>query len=80
MTKQEVRAVARQLGLDTADKPESQEICFVPDGNYSRLVEDYARHEMGRDDSAESSRFDQEARRTINQKPRAPGSGEVEID
>jgi tRNA-specific 2-thiouridylase len=49
MTKPEVRAVARRLGLDTADKPESQEICFVPDGNYSRFVEDYAKHEMGRD-------------------------------
>ena len=30
LTKPEVRAVARELGLATADKPESQEICFVP--------------------------------------------------
>jgi tRNA-uridine 2-sulfurtransferase len=34
MTKPEVRAVARSLDLATADKPESQEICFVPGGNY----------------------------------------------
>jgi tRNA-specific 2-thiouridylase len=34
MTKPEVRAVARSLGLATADKPESQEICFVPGGDY----------------------------------------------
>ena len=33
-TKSEVRAVARELGLATADKPESQEICFVPGGDY----------------------------------------------
>jgi len=34
LTKAEVRAHARQLGLVTADKPESQEICFVPDDDY----------------------------------------------
>ena len=39
MTKTEVRARARELGLANADKPESQEICFVPDGDYARFVE-----------------------------------------
>jgi tRNA-specific 2-thiouridylase len=39
LRKDEVRARARQLGLATADKPESQEICFVPDGDYARVVE-----------------------------------------
>jgi tRNA-uridine 2-sulfurtransferase len=34
LTKDEVREHARCLGLVTADKPESQEICFVPDGDY----------------------------------------------
>ena len=38
-TKQQVRELARTLGLATADKPESQEICFVPDGDYARAVE-----------------------------------------
>jgi tRNA-uridine 2-sulfurtransferase len=33
LTKTEVREVARHLGLATADKPESQGICFVPNGN-----------------------------------------------
>jgi tRNA-specific 2-thiouridylase len=33
LTKTEVRAVARELGLVTADKPESQGICFIPDGD-----------------------------------------------
>ncbi len=39
MTKAEVRARARALGLANADKPESQEICFVPDGDYASFVE-----------------------------------------
>jgi tRNA-uridine 2-sulfurtransferase len=34
LTKPEVRDVARSLGLVTAEKPESQEICFVPGGDY----------------------------------------------
>jgi tRNA-specific 2-thiouridylase len=34
LTKPEVREVARRFGLVTADKPESQEICFVRDGDY----------------------------------------------
>ena len=34
LTKPEVRRRARALGLVTADKPESQEICFVPSGDY----------------------------------------------
>ncbi|HTY55021.1 MAG TPA: tRNA 2-thiouridine(34) synthase MnmA [Candidatus Binataceae bacterium] len=38
MTKAEVRARARSLGLANADKPESQEICFVPDRDYADLV------------------------------------------
>lgn len=39
LTKAEVRSRARSLGLSTADKPESQEICFVPDGDYASAVE-----------------------------------------
>jgi tRNA-specific 2-thiouridylase len=42
LTKSEVRARARELGLVTADKPESQEICFVADNDYARFVEEYA--------------------------------------
>ncbi len=38
MTKEQVRARARALGLANADKPESQEICFVPDGDYAAFV------------------------------------------
>ena len=38
LTKDEVRAHARRLGLATADKPESQEICFVPGGDYRQFL------------------------------------------
>jgi tRNA-specific 2-thiouridylase len=37
--KPEVRQLAREAGLETADKPESQEICFVPDGDAAAFVE-----------------------------------------
>ncbi|MGA2409621.1 MAG: tRNA 2-thiouridine(34) synthase MnmA [Candidatus Binataceae bacterium] len=42
ITKAEVRERARALGLANADKPESQEICFVPDNDYASLVESRA--------------------------------------
>ena len=38
LTKPQVREHARRLGLDVADKPDSQEICFVPDGDYASFV------------------------------------------
>jgi tRNA-specific 2-thiouridylase len=42
LDKAEVRRLARERGLPTADKAESQEICFVPDGDYARFVEQRA--------------------------------------
>jgi len=39
MDKREVRAIAAELGLAVAGKPDSQDICFVPDGKYSNIVE-----------------------------------------
>lgn len=42
LTKPEVRDVARSLGLATAEKPESQEICFVPGGDYRDALRDRA--------------------------------------
>jgi tRNA-specific 2-thiouridylase len=42
LTKPEVRDMARSLGLATADKPESQEICFVPGGNYRDALRERA--------------------------------------
>ena len=43
LTKEEVRALARRAGLSVADKPDSQELCFVPTGNYVRFIEAYSR-------------------------------------
>jgi tRNA-specific 2-thiouridylase len=52
LTKPEVRERARALGLATADKPESQEICFIPSGDYAeflgrRLGDDHAALQPG---------------------------------
>jgi tRNA-specific 2-thiouridylase len=41
MTKEEVRGLARARKLPVAEKAESQEICFVPSGNYVRFIEAY---------------------------------------
>src|SRR6202165_5729385 len=41
MTKPEVRELARKYSLAIAEKPDSQEICFVPGGDYKRFLEAY---------------------------------------
>ena len=38
--KSDVRIQARSEGLTVADRPESQEICFIPDGDYASFIED----------------------------------------
>lgn len=38
-SKAETRRLAAQYGLPVADKPDSQDICFVPDGNYAGVIE-----------------------------------------
>ena len=38
LPKDEVRRIAAEIGLEVAAKPDSQDICFVPDGNYAALV------------------------------------------
>jgi tRNA-specific 2-thiouridylase len=39
LDKVETRALAERFGLAVADKPDSQDICFVPEGGYARIVE-----------------------------------------
>jgi tRNA-specific 2-thiouridylase len=39
MPKNEVRAIAAELGLVTAAKPDSQDICFVPQGRYTNVID-----------------------------------------
>ena len=43
LTKDEVRGVAHRMNLPVADKPESMELCFVPNGNYVQFIEAYSR-------------------------------------
>jgi tRNA-uridine 2-sulfurtransferase len=55
LDKTEVRDIARRANLPVAEKPESQEICFVPSGNYVRFIQNY-QNEQGiamPDDSGE---------------------------
>jgi tRNA-uridine 2-sulfurtransferase len=42
LSKDEVRGVARRTNLPVADKPESMELCFVPNGNYVQFIEAYS--------------------------------------
>ena len=37
--KEEIRKIAKQNNLKVSDKPDSQDICFIPDGNYKRFLE-----------------------------------------
>lgn len=41
-TKEKVRNKAAELGLKTRDKPDSQEICFVPDDGYGKLIREHS--------------------------------------
>jgi tRNA-specific 2-thiouridylase len=51
MTKQEVRAIARARRLPVAEKPESQEICFVPTGSYREFIGAYLAEQHRRPES-----------------------------
>ena len=39
LPKQETRDLAKKMNLSVADKPDSQDICFVPNGNYKSVIE-----------------------------------------
>src|SRR5512140_1782078 len=45
MEKSQVRELARELGIPTAAKPDSQEICFVPNGDYAGFIDAYFREQ-----------------------------------
>src|SRR5919109_1878888 len=47
MTKPEVRELARKHGLALAEKPDSQEICFVPGGDYKKFLDAYLEEQGG---------------------------------
>ena len=81
LTKPQVRRRARELGLVTADKPESFDICFVPDGNYAdflaaRLDAAHAAFQPGPIvtlDGDEVGEHDGYCRYTIGQRKGLPG-------
>lgn len=39
-SKDEIRKIAAEIGLEVADKPDSQDICFVPDGDYGAFIKE----------------------------------------
>lgn len=41
MTKEQTRELANKFGFANANKPDSQDICFVPDGDYAKFIEEY---------------------------------------
>ena len=45
--KDRIRAIAAEAGLPVADKPDSQEICFIPDGDYRKFIADRGRPKPG---------------------------------
>lgn len=40
-TKPQVREIAAEYGFESSNRPDSQDICFVPDGNYRRFIEEF---------------------------------------
>lgn len=41
-SKEEIREIARKKNLKIADKPDSEDICFIPDGNYKKFLESHS--------------------------------------
>jgi tRNA-uridine 2-sulfurtransferase len=71
LSKQAVREMARRARLPVAEKPESQEICFVPSGNYTNFIEAYRREQ-----ASEPKRADKEE----SERSRAPKEDERTSD
>jgi tRNA-specific 2-thiouridylase len=53
--KEEIRKIAEQEGLPVAHKPDSQDICFVPDGDYAKFLTEYTGEELIPGDYIDSS-------------------------
>lgn len=66
MRKEDVRALGRTLRVPIADKPDSQEICFVPSGDYAAFIEAYLR-EQGQDAPALAGEIHDEGGNRIGQ-------------
>ena len=55
MTKTHTRELARKLGFYNADKPDSQDICFVPDGDYASFIRAFTGREYPRGEFVDKS-------------------------
>jgi tRNA-specific 2-thiouridylase len=83
LAKPDTRALARRLGLVTADKPDSVEICFVPDGDYVGVLQRHlpadapalAPGPLVTTDGTVLGEHEGFARYTIGQRRRLPGGG-----
>ena len=73
LSKQTVREMARRAQLPVAEKAESQEICFVPSGNYTTFIEAYRHSERSRADTKE----DERTRAVTKEIERIASAGEV---
>ena len=60
--KPQVRELARELGLPVAEKPDSQEICFVPNGDYAAFIDAYFREHGIEADKTRGEILDTEGR------------------
>ena len=79
-TKEEVRRIALEAGLPVAQKPDSQEICFVTDGHYADFIEQYAEkrnREIVFDDV--DSRLNEDSGRSAGSKEIGDSAGSKEI-
>ncbi len=65
MLKSEVREIARDANLYTAEKQESQEICFVPDGKYAEFIDRYLAHEDRADEIPDAGEIVSTAGETV---------------
>ncbi|MCI8606691.1 MAG: tRNA 2-thiouridine(34) synthase MnmA [Hungatella sp.] len=45
-SKEEIRQMAEKIGLDVAKKPDSQEICFIPDHDYAGYIKEHCKREL----------------------------------
>ncbi len=55
LTKAQVREIAKTLDFVNADRPDSQDICFIPDGDYAKFIENYTKKNYPAGDFVDTS-------------------------
>lgn len=54
-TKDEIRKIAEDIGLSVASKPDSQDICFIPDGDYQKFLDEYSGKKLSKGNFVDKS-------------------------